>query len=448
MRIRIDIDNMPLFKAVLGYGGRRFHMPGHKAGKLAERFFKNAARLDITELSFSDNLLNPKAVILQAEELCAKLYGARRVKYGTCGSTVNILSLINSLRHRGNKLIIQKNSHSSVYSALILSGIEPVILDGPQNEDGLPKFPPIEDFEQTLSQNPDCIGALVTSPDYLGFLADLKEIKAVLKDKLLLVDAAHGGHLPFLNKNAYASADAYVVSPHKTLLGLTPASFAAFNDDSLFEPFLESFRMFHSSSPSYPILSSLELSREVMEKNGERLMDELFAIIAGLKRRLDEIGYSCIENDDFSKLLIKPPKGSGYSLYKKLEGKGVFLELADPNYALALFSLADGKRQADSLYKALKEVLPLLEDGIEESSIPHLKTQRAMSYLEAENSEKERVPLDKAAGRVSAANAGLYPPACPLVTCGEVLTTEICGALSRNRERAFGVDLDCIYVVK
>ena len=448
MKIKIDTDNMPIYKAASRYGGCRFHMPGHKASPLMERLFGRAARLDITELSFSDNLLDAKGAILEAERLCAKLYGAKRVKFGTCGSTVNILSLIFSLRRRGGKLIIQKNSHASVYSALLLSGIEPVILDCELNEDGLPKPPSPEQVREAARQNPGCVGALITSPDYFGILADLNGIKEALEGRLLLVDAAHGGHLPFMYNGVYQPADAYVVSAHKTLLGLTGASFTAFNNEELFEPFIESFRLFHSSSPSYPILASLDLSREVMEKNSLRLVAQLFEANSALREKLEKLGYTFAKNLDFVKLVIKPPRGSGHSLYKKLEERGVFLELSAPSCALALLSITETKREAGKLLKAFKEVLPLLEDDGRAKNLPDIRTQRAIPYLEAARAQRERVPLLKAAGRVAAANAGLYPPFYPLITCGEVLTPEVCRALAESGEQAFGVDLGHIYVVK
>jgi lysine decarboxylase len=448
MRIKIDIHNMPIYEAACRYGGCRFHMPGHKAAPVMKKFFGRAASLDITELSFSDNLLNAKGAILEAEMLCAKLYGAERVKFGTCGSTVNILSLIHSLRPLGGKLIIQKNSHVSVYSALLLSDIEPVILECSIDEDGIPKHPAPGDVKGAVEQNPDCIGALITSPDYFGFCADLRGIKEALKGRLLLVDAAHGGHLPLIYEGIYLPADAYAVSAHKALLGLTGASFTAFNDEALFEPFMESFRMFHTSSPSYPVLASLDLSREGMQKNGQRLLKELAAACAELKGKLEKLGYACIKNDDPAKLAVKPPRGSGHHLYKKLEERGAFLELSTPSCALALLSVTDGKREAKKLFKVLKEVLPLLKDGCPPRSFAGFKTQRAMPYLEAAKAERERVPLSQAVGRVAAANAGLYPPFYPLVTCGEVLTPQICEALAECGEQAFGVDFHHIFVVK
>ena len=141
------------------------------------------------------------------------------------------------------------------------------------------------------------------------------------------------------------------------MLGLTGASFTAFNDEALFEPFMESFRMFHTSSPSYPVLASLDLSREGMQKNGQRLLKELAAACAELKGKLEKLGYACVKNDDPAKLAVKPPRGSGHHLYKKLEERGAFLELSTPSCALALLSVTDGKREAKKLFKVLKEVL-------------------------------------------------------------------------------------------
>lgn len=442
---------MPLYKAVYDYKKTRyrFHMPGHKAGKLIKKYFGNA-NFDITELSFSDNLLNAEGVIKKAESLCAKCYNAEAVKFATCGTTVNILALIHSLKNYGNNIIIARNSHKSVYSALQINNIEPIIIDNVYNNNNLYSQITAQDIENALKDNKYCIGVFVTSPDYYGFCADLDGIAKVVKKygKLLLVDSAHGSHLPFAFENIYKNADIYVCSAHKTLLAFTPASFAVFNNYRLYEGFLKSLNIFHTSSPSYAILASIDFSREFMQKNGSAKLSELKALSQKYKTKLEDCGFKSVQNDDFTKLIISKQNITGYKLEKLLEKKGIYCELADENYVMALFSVADGKKSYKKLYKTLKS-LKIENNAISKTN--YFKPSaliKAIPYLKAYNAKKQLLPLQNAAGRIAATDAGIFPPSYPLICCGEILTQDLCNFLLNNKERAFGLDNDSICVVK
>ena len=450
---KIDLNNMPILKALNRYkkiSPVRFHMPGHKAGKPGRKYLGNICNIDITELSFSDNLLKSEGIIMRAENLCALSYNAESVKFCTCGTTVLILSLLHSVKNKGKSIIIERNSHKSVYSALKICNIEPVITDNNYDkETNLFTHITAGDIAKALEKNPDVLGALITSPDYFGFEADIKGISKVLKskNKLLFVDAAHGSHLPFINKDIYNNADVYVCSAHKTLLALTQGSFAVFNNFLLYDEFLKSFDIFHTTSPSYPILASLDFSREYMQKLGLQKLLDLKKITDKYKIMLNDLGYKCVENNDFTRLVIKTPNCSGFSLARYLESRRIFTELANDDYIIALLSVADEEKSLKKLYKAL---ISLKIENITDSrkSIEYIPSVKSMPYLEASKAKKERVPLCNAAGRIAAAEAGLFPPSYPILCCGDRISPEICEFLLSNIGRTFGLENESILVVK
>jgi lysine decarboxylase len=446
-----DKKEKTIYGMLKSYKSRcRMHMPGHKGGKLVKRLLAKAASADITELPFSDNLQKPAGIIKNAEDFCARCYNAAKLKFSTCGSTTGILSLLHSIRHSGGSIIIERNSHTSVYSAIKISGLNPIIINNPLLENGLFGHIDAEEIEKALINEQDCIGALITSPDYFGNIADLEAISKVLKKygKLLFTDASHGAHLPFFYGDIYKSADAYVCSAHKTLPALTPASFTAFNNISLYDKYLESFVIFHTSSPSYPVLASIEQAVRFMDKKGRKRLDDLKELGLKYKEKISSLGYDVIVNGDFTRFTISRKGCTGYDLYNYLAEKGLYCELADFTNILALFTVADNENSYKKLYKSLSSY-PLCSVKTNNPAVRKpLPPTRAMSYIQAYNGEKELLPLSRAAGRVAASDAGIFPPSYPIVCCGDLITEEICRYLSENLRYAFGLDCGGIYVVK
>jgi lysine decarboxylase len=361
------------------------------------------------------------------------------------------LSLIHSVKHLGKSIIIERNSHKSVYSACKISGINPIIINNNVKENGLYGHISAEDVKKAINENSSCIGAVITSPDYYGTFADIKQISDILKErgKLLFIDASHGAHLPFIYKDIYKRADAYICSAHKTLPALTPASFTAFNNISLYEIYNNSFTMFHSSSPSYPVLASIETAVKYMEKEGGEKLKELYRISTEYKNKITAAGYIIKPNDDFTKLVIGG--ANGFKLYDYLALKGLYCELADKYNILAMFTVTDTEKTYKKLYNLL---LAYKKNNITENfnqfAPPHIPAPliRATDYIKAYNSEKELIPLNIAIGRIAACDAGIFPPAYPLICCGDVITREICEFLLNNEQSSFGLDKGRLFVVK
>lgn len=431
----------------------RFHMPGHKGDRRFRRTFKQAGQ-DITELSFSDNLQDPFGVIRLAEETVARRLGARRSFFLTDGSTCGIYSMLYAVARRGKKIIVNRNAHKSVFNACELFGIQPVVLDQPV-ADGMMASPSAKEIRRRLEEHSDAIGVLLTYPDYYGVTFDLKAVREITekKEKLLLIDGAHGGHFRFDQTVVYAGeyADLWVDGVHKTLPALTQAAILNVANDALLEDVADSVNRFRTTSPSYPVLASIEYAEAYMSERGRAFFPSLRKKINEMKSRLSAVGYAFLPNDDLLKLVVDMKFVGISSDYAEeyLMRKRIYLEMNDGRYLLFMLSPYPNMRSLRALERALKRLVkerPFEKNGFER--VFFAAGERKIPYLQAvERDKSEWIPVERSAGRIAAVNAGSFPPCIPYVIAGEVITAENADLLKRT-EHAFGVSDGKIKVVK
>ena len=214
---------MELWQALKNHSQQQyypFHMPGHKAGRLGA--FTEILSQDITEITDFDNLHKPEGILLQSQKRCAELFGAEESFFLVNGSTSGILSSILSVCSAKDEIIVARNCHKSVYSALVLSGAKPIYIlpENIENADFLGSIT-LEQIQKAVTKNTKA--AIITSPTYEGITSNIAEISDFLHKKniLLIVDEAHGSHMKFHNyfpKTALQqNADIVIQSLHKTL---------------------------------------------------------------------------------------------------------------------------------------------------------------------------------------------------------------------------------------
>lgn len=445
-----------ILKMLEGYAASRplrMHMPGHKADKRFLALFSKAASLDITELAFSDNLENPEGVIRAAEDRAARLSGAERVFFLTDGSTSGVLSMLLAVRDRGNKILINRNAHKSVYHACMLMGIEPVVLR--QNVmRGVFLPPAAEEIERALGAYDGVIGAFLTYPDYYGNAFDLAKIKGILaaKGKLLLLDGAHGAHFNFDEELVYAGkyADLWVDGLHKTLPALTQAAALCVGNPALLPAAARAANVFRTSSPNYLILASIEYAYRYMEEEGAAKLKLLRQELVLMRQRLRVRGAEFYPSADPMKLLLdcKQTGIDPYRAEKILADKGVYVEMNDGRYLLFLLSPVMTVKKLRALERAAGRVARMkkLRGTYVDRPDAGLGKKR-LPYLVAVESEGEYVPLEAAEGRIAAASAGLFPPCFPLVVAGETVTREAADCLLAAAG-TFGIEEGKIYCVK
>ncbi len=287
-----------------------FHTPGHKR-----------AGADITELSYSDCLLSPTGVIARAERDIAEILGAERSFLLTDGSTSGVFSMLAAIS--GRRVALPAFSHPSVFHALGFLQKEAVLIPCGV-EAGIPLQPKEEEIERALS-NADAL--LLTSPDYYGFfppLAFAREL-TLRVGKPFLIDGAHGSHLHFTERHAGKFADMWVDGVHKSLPALTQGAVVSARKG--FEEALgKSVKLFRTTSPSYPIMASVEYAvkyprNEAIERAAERF----------------KMQHGCVKNDDWTKILV-PIGPNAPAVGVALEEEGVYAEFCDGNYLLFYLS--------------------------------------------------------------------------------------------------------------
>ncbi len=451
-----------------------FHMPGHKRN-LESTPMKGAFRCDITEIDGFDNLHDESGIILEAQERANKLYGSDKTYFLVNGSTSGVLSAVSAALKEGETILAARGSHKSFYNAAYLRHLNikylPYKID---SRYGIPESYTKEDIIGSITEDVKCV--FITSPTYEGKCSDIKAIADACHEKNipLIVDAAHGAHFGFKGDEDFAGAeyqsipysavklgaDLVIHSVHKTLPSMTQTALLHVQGNLIDRDRLKRFlRIYQSSSPSYILMSSIDLCIKEIQENGREFVDNLLKYrnkiqIATAKCRCLEIpGKSAI--DDAAKVLIYVRNGTmtGQALYDILrEEYNLQLEMAGDKYALAIISGWDTNEGIDRLISAVLEIDARLaaddrqKDGSAHKSCDnkHSNTEEcykakddstydlecrlpevAMSIGIAWDAETENVAFNDAEGRISAEFVNLYPPGIPLIAPGEVFSKEI-----------------------
>lgn len=440
-----------------------FHMPGHKNNKRdfeeLEIIRENLYRIDNTEVPGLDNLHMPEEMILSGQKLAARAYGAGESFFLVNGSTSGIYSMILGSTKPGDKIIVQRNCHRSVYMSCFMGDLNPVYVN-PEiiQEFNIASALDIEDIKRTMDSNPDAKAIVVTYPTYHGICSDLEEIvtEAHKRGLLVLVDEAHGAHLPFnrrLPKSAMeCGADASITSLHKSTPALTQSSLLNVAEGINTESMKFMLRLFQSTSPSYVLMASIDASRHIMEDRGEGLLDELLDNVNNFRNRVNSIGTykildkshvgkASIKDVDLTKIVINSPYG-GKNLDNVLRNNyGIQVEMSDVNNITLITSVGDTSYDFEKLYISLYDIskrLDLMEDKGSDTRIPEYKI--AMNMREAYYREKERIRLEDSKGYISAEMVAPYPPGIPILLPGEVITSDIIEYIKQSRDNGIALN--------
>ncbi len=378
-----------------------FHMPGHKQGKW-----------DITELSYSDNLCAPRGCIAEAEREVSAILGAKKSFLLTDGSTSGVLSMLYAARAMGaTKIVAVGRAHKSFFNGCTLVGITPFVCEGREGQK-IPVPPTMYELKEDFAELLAAADALfITSPDYYGNVADWREIRGYCtrENKLLLVDGAHGGHLHF-DKELYAGnyADMWVDGVHKSLPALTQGGVVSTSREDCIAPLWQGVQTFRTTSPSYPIMASVEYAVKYPQNvEIERLAKKFICE--------NERIYNAA---DWTKLCAVFGKYA-FAVHEKLESEGIIPEFCDGNVVQFYLSPTTKKHDFFRLKKRLTALFN--EYPLEEESALERAPAPLVSF---ENAEKEWVEISKAAGRICAGACGLFPPCTPLIGVGEVVAEE------------------------
>ena len=449
-----------------------FHMPGHKQMALTE---ERTYSIDITEIDGFDNRHHPEGIIREINETATALYETMESRLLINGSTCGILTAISACCSYGGKILVARNCHKAVYNGILLRGLEAVyVYPHIEPEFGLNgSISPVA-IKEVLEANKDIQAVLVTSPTYDGVLSDIEKISNIVHTYglPLIVDEAHGAHLPF-SKGIFPEsalkkgADIVIHSLHKTLPALTQTAFLHINSQRVDRVKIARYlEIYQTSSPSYILMAGAGSCLKWLKQEAHRAFEayedrllfwrkkycELLADTEEVKlvehSEAGEKKLSGVYAYDPSKLIFSTLEGclSGDELYQIFRKQyHLQMEMAACNYVLALSSVCDREEGFKRLYKALTEEVAKKngsrqKEGLKRNSgkrekilVPP-KTKQVFTLSETEQMKRRAINLEDSIGFVSASSLYLYPPGIPFLLPGEELTEEVIGFIQRIQE--------------
>ncbi|MHB8961552.1 MAG: aminotransferase class I/II-fold pyridoxal phosphate-dependent enzyme [Saccharofermentanales bacterium] len=454
----------PIYEALMDSKTKRivsFDVPGHKQGRsnndLTEFLGKQCLSVDFNSRQPLDNLCHPVSVIREAEEIAADAFGASNAFFMVNGTTSAVQAMILSVCKTGEKIILPRNVHRSAINALVISGAEPVDVNpGVDKRLGIPLGMDPADVEKAIRENPDAKAIFVNNPTYYGICSDIATLTELAHKHgmYLLADEAHGTHYYFgdnLPRSAMsAKADMAAVSMHKTGGSLTQSSFLLTGERMHQGHVRQMINLTQTTSGSYLLLSSLDLSRRDLALNGKKIFGKVLEIAEYARNEIRKIGGYYPFSDDLENgkdiFAYDKTKLSIYTRDIGLAGKEVHdilrdkydiqIELGDLANILAIISVGDRSLDIERLVAALSEIKRLYSkdkagmfDHEYITPIVEIKPKKAFY------ADKRSVPLAKSCGQISGEFIMAYPPGIPILAPGERITREILDYISYSKEK-------------
>jgi arginine decarboxylase len=463
-------DRAPLYEALVAHAERRarsYHVPGHKQRARwddepdamgAASYYDRMLKLDVTELSDTDDLHHPEGPIAQAQALAADCFGAEETRLLVGGSTAGNIAMIIGICQPGDLVIVQRNVHKSIIHGFMLAGARAVLLQ-PETDpiSGLATLPGAKTIHAAIEKyRGEAKAVILSAPNYYGLAPNLKPLigHAHRHGIPVLVDEAHGPHFgfhPSFPESALrAGADLVVQSTHKMLSAMTMGAMLHMQGERLPRKAIrQALTMVQSSSPSFPIMVSLDLARRQLHMQGERAFhDGLEAVeiaVEGLHTTsFRALGYGEYATEgigyDPFKLVLFDEKArlSGFELRDELERRKCVAEMADARYVVMAFGI--GSELADG--QALIEALSQIENSLKTRIFAELSVRRRAKEAKAmeinaviqipepvsfgrQSYSAKAIPLDESAGHVAAEWVIPYPPGIPFLYPGETISDEI-----------------------
>ncbi|WP_066185764.1 MULTISPECIES: aminotransferase class I/II-fold pyridoxal phosphate-dependent enzyme [Gracilibacillus] len=431
----------PLYAAVKQFADAQpisFHVPGHKNGKLfAEQGlaeFQSLLSLDITELNGLDDLHAPEGVIADAQELASEWFHSLHTFFLINGSTVGNLTMILACCQPGDMVLVQRNCHKSILHGMELAGVKPIFL--PPSYDKLKQryiAPSTSSIKQALTNYTEAKAIILTYPDYFGDVFPLKEVidLAHRSDTFVLIDEAHGCHfsLPFVSVPSAGElgADVVVQSAHKMTPAMTMSAYLHVYTSAVpLERVHYYLQLLQSSSPSYPLMVSLDLARYYLANYTEVQYKQTLRYIKAVQECFVAPDYWEVEvNDDPLKMTLRIHDHLSASQVQALfEEQGIYPELITDRHVLFIFGL-------EPVYplEQLQKRLATIRDSLKH--IRHAKidvdplffeeetVSLALSYQQMNQQHTRWCRWEEAAGKIAAEAIIPYPPGIPLIAKGE-----------------------------
>ena len=446
--------NAPIEEALVRMKRARlvpFDVPGHKRGRgnpeLAAFLGAACLDVDVNSMKMLDNLCHPVSVIRDAEHLAAEAFRAAHAFFMVSGTTGSVQAMILSTVGRGDKIIMPRNVHRSAINALILCGAVPIYVNpGIEDTLGIALGMRTDDVADAMERHPDAKAVFVNNPTYYGICSDLRAIteKAHARGMKVLVDEAHGTHLYFSDRLPTAAMDAgadmAAISMHKSGGSLTQSSILLCADTMPLGYVHQIINITQTTSASYLLLASLDISRRNLALRGREVIDRIIGLVAYARDEINAIGdyyaygRELIDGDavydfDTTKLSIFTCATglAGIEVYDILrDDYDIQTEFGDIANLLAYVSVGDRPKDIERLVAALAEIRRnYRKDPSKTLKMEYIDPVVVCGPQDAFYAEKESLPIQETKGRICAEFVMCYPPGIPILAPGEEITDEI-----------------------
>ncbi|WP_314664555.1 aminotransferase class I/II-fold pyridoxal phosphate-dependent enzyme [uncultured Selenomonas sp.] len=428
-----------------------FDVPGHKRGRgnpeLAAFLGSACLDVDVNSMKMLDNLCHPVSVIRDAERLAAEAFRAAHAFFMVSGTTGSVQAMVLSAVGRGDKIIMPRNVHRSAINALILCGAIPIYVN-PGIDDilGIALGMRVEDVAAAIARHPDAKAVFINNPTYYGICSDLRAITelAHAHGMKVLVDEAHGTHLYFSDRLPVAAMDAgadmAAISMHKSGGSLTQSSLLLCSDSMPLGYVHQIINITQTTSASYLLLASLDISRRNLALRGREVVDKIIDLVAYARDEINAIGDyyaygrelidgAAVFDFDTTKLSIftRPTGLAGIEVYDILrDDYDIQTEFGDIANLLAYVSVGDRPKDIERLVAALAEIRRnYRKDPSKTLKMEYIDPIVVCGPQDAFYAEKESLPIAKSCGRICSEFVMCYPPGIPILAPGEQITEEI-----------------------
>ncbi|MGH8753808.1 MAG: aminotransferase class I/II-fold pyridoxal phosphate-dependent enzyme, partial [Burkholderiales bacterium] len=471
-----------------------WHSPGHSSGDslrdspwasdfyefIGEHVFDADLSVSVPML---DSLMQPSGVILEAQKIAAKAFGARRTFFATNGTSTANKVIFQTLIAPGEKLLLDRNCHKSVHHGVVLSGAHPIYLDSSVNKK-FSLFGPVPKraILKAIEEHPDAQALVLTSCTYDGLRYDLQPVIEAAHSRgiKVVIDEAWYGfarfHPDFRPTAIEAGADYATQSTHKVLSAFSQASMIHVNDADFNEHiFRENFNMHTSTSPQYSMIASLDIARKQAVMEGYKLLSRTLALAKELRTQINSTGvFRVLGLDDLlpddvraDNIKLDPTKVTvdisrcGYTVedlqQELFERYNIQVEKSTFNTLTLLLTIGTTRSKVSRLYDALMRIAREGRAPPRLYQIPDIPSFTQLKYLPRDAfycggelsplvDEKDRVNT-ALSGRVCADQVVPYPPGIPVLVPGQVITTDIIHYLvgllrSQKRVELHGIVFD------
>lgn len=425
-----------------------FHMPGHKRNtKLMPEI--NPYAIDITEIDGFDDLHHARDCIENAQKKAAELFGAEETHFLINGCTGGILAAVSACTKQGDTVLLARNSHRSVYNALLINRLKPVYIWPENGECEIAGGITAGQVEETLKNNRDISCVFITSPTYEGVVSDIEGIaKAVHAYNIpLIVDEAHGAHMGFSDifpeSAVKLGADIVIHGIHKTLPSFTQTALVHVQGELVDRNSLKKYlSIYQSSSPSYILMGSADYAVTYLCHEGVRKYNEYKERLIKLYQRLSELQNIYVlhygKSRDASKIVVCTDKTqmTGHECYNILREKYMLQpEMSSLHYVILMTSVCDSDEGFERLCSALFEIdkTAAPASGKVPKAAFAAQPDITMMMYEAEEKASERIRISESCGRISSEMFYVYPPGIPIIVPGERITKEISALIRQYR---------------